>query len=102
MKILCVEYGSIDTDAIESDGGLRNGEVLVYRQGATPSFVLDMGDTDIRQAVYDRIKDNAKQEYDYGELVYKIPEKELRKIVFSIEVKDWTKGKQIKQLKEMK
>lgn len=88
MKILCVEDGSIDTDAIESDGGLRNGEVLVYRQGATPPFVLDMGDADIRQAVYDRIKENAKQEYDYGELMYKIPAKDLRKIVFGIEVED--------------
>lgn len=86
MKILCVEDGSIDIDKIESEG-LQDGKILVYRQGATPPFVLDMGDADIRQAVYDRIKENAQQEYDYddGELVYKIPAKELRKIVFGIE-----------------
>lgn len=92
MKILCIEDGSVDTDAIEGNGlpncnGLvnANGKMLVYRQGATPPFVLDMGDIDIRQTVYDRIKDNAKQEYDSGELMYKIPAKELRKIVFGIE-----------------
>lgn len=89
MKILCVEDGSIDIDAIVSDG-LRDEKILVYRQGATPPFVLDLGDADIRQNVYDRIKDNAKQEYDYGELVYKIPAKELRKIVFGIEEEVWT------------
>ena len=87
MKILCVEDGSVDVNQIESKG-LRNGKMLVYRQGATPPFVLDMGDADIRQNVYDRIKDNAKQEYDYGELMYKIPAKELRKIVFGIEVEE--------------
>lgn len=85
MKILCIEDGSVDIDKIEQEG-LQDGKILVYRQGARPPFVLDMGDTDIRQAVYDRIKDNAKQEYDYGELVYKIPAKELRKIVFGIEM----------------
>lgn len=95
MKILCVEDGSVDIDAIEGKGlpncnGLINAneKMLVYRQGANPPFVLDMGDTDIRQNVYDRIKDNAKQEYDYGELVYRIPAKELRKIIFGIEVKE--------------
>lgn len=43
MKILCVEDGSIDTDAIEKEG-LRDGKVLVYRQGATPPFILEIDD----------------------------------------------------------
>ena len=55
MKILCVEDGSIDIDAIESDG-LRNGKILVYRQGATPPFMLDIGDADKDEelAIYKR------------------------------------------------
>lgn len=80
MKILCVEDGSVDTDKIETEG-LKDGKILVYRRGATQPFVLDLGDDDIRQNVYDRIKDNAKQEYDYGELIYKIPAKELHEIL---------------------
>ena len=41
MKILCVEDGSVDIDAIEN-GELRDGKVLVYRQGSKPPFVLDI------------------------------------------------------------
>lgn len=55
MKIICVEDGSIDIDAIETEG-LKDGEILVYRQGATPPFVLDMGDAnkDEELAIYKR------------------------------------------------
>lgn len=41
MKILCVEDGSVDIDAIEN-GELRDGKVLVYRQGSKPPFVLEI------------------------------------------------------------
>lgn len=43
MKILCIEDGSIDVDALEN-GELREGKVLVYRQGSKPPFVLEIND----------------------------------------------------------
>lgn len=44
MKILCVEDGSVDLDTLEKEP-LRDGKVLVYREGATPPFVLELTDT---------------------------------------------------------
>ena len=44
MKILCVEDGSVDLNALEKEP-LRDGSVLVYRQGATPPYVLELTDT---------------------------------------------------------
>ena len=41
MKILCVEDGSVDIDALES-GKLGDGEVLVYRQGSKPPCILEI------------------------------------------------------------
>lgn len=41
MKILCVEDGSVDIDILESEG-LKDGQILVYRQGARPPFVLSL------------------------------------------------------------
>ena len=41
MKILCVEDGSVDIDALEN-GELQDGKILVYRQGSKPPFVLDI------------------------------------------------------------
>ena len=41
MKVLCVEDGSVDIDALEN-GELRDGKVLVYRQGSKPPFVLEI------------------------------------------------------------
>ena len=41
MRILCVEDGSVDIDALEN-GELRDGKVLVYRQGSKPPFVLEI------------------------------------------------------------
>ena len=41
MKILCVEDGSVDIDALEN-GELRDGKVLVYRQGSKPPFILEI------------------------------------------------------------
>lgn len=46
MKILCVEDGSVDIDAIENRG-LRDGKVLVYKQGSKPPFVLDIPNNNI-------------------------------------------------------
>ena len=43
MKILCIEDGSVDVDAIEN-GELRDGKVLVYRTGSKPPFVLEIND----------------------------------------------------------
>ena len=42
MGVLTVEDGSIDTDSLE-DEGLPPGKVLVYRQGATPPRLLEVG-----------------------------------------------------------
>lgn len=41
MKILCVEDGSVDIEKIENNG-LKDGQVLVYRQGAKVPFVLEL------------------------------------------------------------
>lgn len=41
MKILCVEDGSVDLDALEEEP-LRDGKVLVYRQGSKPPFILEI------------------------------------------------------------
>ena len=53
MKVLCVEDGSIDIDAvteIESQN-LINGKVLVYRQGSRPPFVIDIPNLGMPRAV---------------------------------------------------
>ena len=43
MKIICVEDGSVDLEAIEQDG-LKDGGILVYRQGSQPPYVLTIED----------------------------------------------------------
>lgn len=43
MKILCVEDGSVDLDALEEEP-LRDGKVLVYRQGSKAPFVLEISE----------------------------------------------------------
>ena len=50
MKILCVEDGSVDIDALEN-GELRDGKVLVYRQGSKPPFVLDIPNNNIPRII---------------------------------------------------
>lgn len=72
MKILCVEDGSVDIDAIEGKGlqnygGLKNGKMLIYRQGATPPFVLDIGDAnkDEEVAIYKRALELYSQKFRY-------------------------------------
>lgn len=42
VGVLAVEDGAVDVDDLEADG-LMPGKVLVYRQGATPPHMLDMG-----------------------------------------------------------
>lgn len=44
MRILCVEDGSVDIDALEN-GELKDGQVLVYRQGSKPPFILEVPDS---------------------------------------------------------
>lgn len=41
INILCVEDGSVDVESLK-DEGLHDGKVLIYRQGATPPFVLKL------------------------------------------------------------
>lgn len=43
INILCVEDGSVDLDELK-ESGLKDGQILVYRQGATPPFVLKLGE----------------------------------------------------------
>ena len=43
MKILCVEDGSVDIEAIEN-GELAMSKVLVFKQGATPPYVIEVDD----------------------------------------------------------
>lgn len=43
MKILCVEDGSVDLNALEEEP-LRDGKVLVYKQGSKSPFVLEIGE----------------------------------------------------------
>ena len=47
MKILCVEDGSVYLDSLEREP-LRDGKVLVYRQGATLPFVLELNDANAK------------------------------------------------------
>lgn len=63
MKILCVEDGSVDIDALEN-GELRDGKVLVYRQGSKPPFVLDIPNNNIARVLKELKEIQARLEYD--------------------------------------
>ena len=70
MKILCVEDGSVDTDALEN-GELRDGKVLIYRQGAKPPFVLDIPNNNIPRVLKELeeinlMAKNGVNRYKYG------------------------------------
>ena len=67
MKILCVEDGSVDVDAIER-GDLKDGKVLMYRQGATPPFVLDMSEG---ERVWGNVEEFCKRANDMATEPYK-------------------------------
>ena len=62
MKILCVEDGSVDIDAIEN-GELKDGKCLVYRQGARPPYLLEIDDQSLVKIIrsyekkWDKVKD---------------------------------------------
>ena len=40
MKILCIEDGSVDMNKLEQEG-LKDGKILVYRQGSKPPYILE-------------------------------------------------------------
>lgn len=61
MKILCIEDGSVDLDALQEEP-LRDGKVLVYRQGSTLPFVLELNDTDAKLEELAEKKDFACRE----------------------------------------
>lgn len=63
MKILCVEDGSVNIDAIKN-GELSDGKVLIYRQGSKPQFVLDIPNTNIPRVLKELKEIQAKLEYD--------------------------------------
>ena len=83
MKILCVEDGSVDVDAIER-GDLKDGKVLMYRQGATPPFVLDIPEG---ESVWKGVEEFCKRASDMATEPYK------QKIaVLEQELNDWRDG----------
>lgn len=47
MKILCIEDGSVDIDKLEQEG-LKDGKILVYRQGSKPPYTLEFDNTEIK------------------------------------------------------
>lgn len=65
MKILCVEDGSVDIDALEN-GELRDGKVLVYRQGSKQPFVLDIPNNNIPRVLKELEEIKAMLENDYN------------------------------------
>lgn len=85
MKILCVEDGSIDVNAIEN-GDLQSGKVLIYRQNARVPFVLDIP---LNESHYEQMwkelkhsaDDKTKSQYDLNfgidltNLIYEIEKK---------------------------
>lgn len=58
--LLCVEDGSVDIDDLEE--GLHDGKVVVYRQGATPPFVLEINrNSDTYYSKWMKLKNYHKQ-----------------------------------------
>ena len=55
INLLCVEDGSVDIDDLEE--GLHDGKVVVYRQGATPPFVLEINkSSDVYYNKWEKLK----------------------------------------------
>ena len=46
MKILCIEDGSVDLEALEN---IKDGGVLLYRKGSTPPHVIEISKKDVYQ-----------------------------------------------------
>lgn len=83
MKILCVEDGSVDVDAIQN-GDMRDGKVLVYKKGAEKPFVLDVP---VSEGVFEKMWEELNRQCD-GLLVYDRGfGKQLHKIIREIEKK---------------
>ena len=81
MKILCIEDGSIDIDDLEN---LKDGGVLVYRQGSTPPKVIEISQRDLYQEKFfvlnrkvEAIVTNIKEFVD--RLLEQVKDKEIRK-----------------------
>ena len=70
MKILCVEDGSVDLNTLEEEP-LRDGKVLVYRQGATPPYTLELRDTntntirELSEVLIQIVRNDRQQCLDY-------------------------------------
>lgn len=74
MKILCVEDGSVDLEAIEQEG-LKDGGILVYRQGSQPPYVLEVGKAPIKYITkeqWDKLKEVVWGDVCYSRFVQKI------------------------------
>ena len=60
INLLIVEDGSVDIDDLEE--GLHDGKVVVYRQGATPPFVLEINrNSDTYYSKWMKLKNYYKQ-----------------------------------------
>ena len=89
MKILCVEDGSIDIEKVEIEG-LKDGDILVYRQGSNKPYVLEIDDNFNveKERIYKAIINAEHKWYTNHityETTYKITDVELRKILYSSE-----------------
>lgn len=69
MKILCVEDGSVDIDAI-NNGELKDGKCLVYRQGARPPYLLEIDDQSLVKIIRGYTKKWDKVKYALSEYAY--------------------------------
>lgn len=83
MKILCIEDGSVDLNAIKN---LKNGDYIVYRQNSNPPFVLEIDESFNKEK--QRIKNeiiNDSHFYDYDiitmQRLYIVGEYELDRIL---------------------
>lgn len=82
MKLLCVEDGSVDTDALEEyiyDNSKGQVKVVVYRQGSNQPYLIDNKD-DLRDLHKEIIEKSINDFDDCGKLYYKIEATKLREI----------------------
>lgn len=70
MKILCVEDGSVDIESFDIESfetDLKNGKVLLYRQGAKPPYVLDIDAPDfVYKEMWEKLKSNYSNVWNYS------------------------------------
>lgn len=77
MKILCVEDGSVDMLNLEN-AGLTLGDVVIYRQGSNPPYLIDNGQ-DLKD-LHLEIVENSNHTFKDKEMFYEIPAIKLREI----------------------